>query len=314
MGGKFLEIALSGGFRLGQLERLIAAMEPLSELSEPAPLRLDLGGLAFVSPTALTTLSAILVHRRNHGLLAPGSCYVQPRSWLVERYLARMNFNKLFARDEVAEDFVRRQADGFCPCHPLATEDDKHEIADSLTDTACRALTLGGKARAAVWLAVGEMAQNVLDHADSEVGGFAVAQNGRKRQEFEFAITDAGVGVRASLARNAKYAVLPTDLAAIEKALEPGVTSSPASNSGGGLSLLREAVRENGGTFLVRSGTAAVESGHVERSEDGLTRLHGTAVGIRIRRDRPFRLAGASRATAAASCPGTRALRRSSTI
>lgn len=307
MDGEFLEISLNGGFRLAQLERLIVAMEPLSTLSTPAKLRLDLGGLTFVSPAALTTLSAILVHRRSRGLLAPGSVYNRPRSWLVERYLARMNFHKLFARDEVAEDFVRRQADSFCPCHPLVTEDDKHEIADSLTDTACRALALGPKARAAVWLAIGEMAQNVLDHAASDVGGFAVAQNGRKRQEFEFAITDAGVGVRASLARNAKYAALSDDLAAIEKALEPGVTSSPGSNSGGGLSLLREAVRDNGGTFLVRSGTAAVESGHIERSEDGLTCLHGTAVGIRIRRDRPFRLAHGSVPLSA------RELKRSST-
>jgi hypothetical protein len=174
--GPDLEVVLSGSFQLHQIDRLVAAIEPIAAIEAPVRLRLDLSGLAFVSPTALTTLVALLNDRLKRGLLAKGSAWARPDNFLVDRYLARMNFHSLFAPQHV-EDFKRWPATGFLPCQPILTEGNRDERADELVDVATHALSLDSDAQMQIWFAVRELAQNVLDHAGGGVGGFAMAQS-----------------------------------------------------------------------------------------------------------------------------------------
>jgi hypothetical protein len=284
-----LVLSLRGGFQLHQLDRLLHAVEPLGRLNEPAVTRLDMSGLAFITPAAFTALVALLHDRRANGLLAAGSHWVPPRSPLVERYLSRMNFHRLFTSG-LAEDFIRRPPSGFRPCREIITEKDVEERAGELADAAAAALSLSNNNRVAVMLAVTELAQNVLDHAGPGVIGFAMAQSGKRRREFELAIADTGIGIHASLARNQEFANLSTDLSAIAKALESGVTSRPQANEGEGLSTVRTGIRANGGNFVIRSGTGAVESGAKEHQLSDLPYCRGTVVALRVLRDGPFDL------------------------
>ncbi len=297
-----LDIRLSGPFQLHQLERLVLALGPLAAIQEPHLMRLDMSGVSFVCPTAIATLATVLADRLGRGMLIEGSAYTQPRNWLVAMYLSRMNFNRLFSKDTF-EGFTRREAQTFTPCLWIDPSNEAAETAEPVATAAGSALTLTPVEEITVELAVTEMVQNVLDHAQSPVGGFVVAQGGkRKASVFELAIADPGLGISASLRRIAKYESLDTDLAGIQEALKPGVTSNPeGNNSGVGLSALRNAVRQNGGTLIVRSGTAVVESGRVERSADGLAALQGTLVAVKIRQDAPFPLTLGSRAIGATS-------------
>lgn len=289
-----LEIALRGGFDLGQHERLLDVIGPLLDLDQRRRLELDLSGLARISPAAFATLVAVITGCVQRGLIADGSQYTPPKNKLVSRYLSRMDFNKLLASEAVAEDFTRRDPVGFVPCNRFSRIDQLGELAESLTKAASQAMSPGSIERVAVYLAVLELAQNVLDHSAEDAAehppyGFAMAQLSHRSKEFEVAIADRGVGVPSSLRRNPAYSDVQSDLRAIELALHEGVTSRPdTSHNGVLLSSLERAVRDNGGVFMVRSGSALFESGGKGRRLDGLRHYDGTVTVFRVDTQKPF--------------------------
>jgi anti-sigma regulatory factor (Ser/Thr protein kinase) len=225
------------------------------------------------------------------GVIRPGSVYVPPANRLVARYLDRVDFNKLLTGVHLVDGFERRTPTGFRPIQVFAEEAQLEELSASLTMAATEAMALTGKEKAAVLLAVTEIAQNVVDHAASQVGGFAIAQRAQTRREFEVAVADAGIGIAASLRGNVKYADVLGDAEAIGLALSPGVTSNPGTeNIGVGLAAIRDLLRKNGGTLLVRSGRAAVEDGAAPAVRSDLIGLEGTVVALRMRIGSPFEL------------------------
>ena len=287
-----LHVPLRGGFRIDQLERLIEAITPLSSLTEPVRVAVDLSGLAFIGPASLATLMASLADAIERGLVLPGSAYLPPRNRLVARYLDRMGFSKRLIGADVDRGFARRVPVGFRPAQAFTTQEQLAGLCHSLTMAATEALAIQDTDRLAVLLAVTEIARNVLDHAESAVGGVAVAQRARSRREFEIAVADSGIGIAASLRRNPTYRHLRSDADAITTALGPGVSSNPGDwNSGVGLTAIRSLLWMNGGTLLIRSGSAAVEDGRRSAIRENLTCLRGTVVTIRMRTGKPFDIA-----------------------
>jgi anti-sigma regulatory factor (Ser/Thr protein kinase) len=288
-----LRISLRGGFRIDRLEKVIGEIEKLSRLEEPRRLVLDLGGLVFISPASLAMLLSAVAGAMERGAIAEGSTYLPPTNRLVARYLDRVDFNMLLTGAHLDDGFERRPSAGSRPIQVFTEEADLEELASSLTMAATEAFPLSGKDKVAVLLAISEITQNVIDHAGSAVGGFAIAQRGLKRREFEIAVSDPGVGIAASLRRNAQYQDVHDDAKAITLALSPGVTSNPESleNIGVGLAAIQGLLRENRGTLLVRSGRAAVEDGASARVQPDLVHLRGTLVALRMHAGQPFDLA-----------------------
>lgn len=286
-----LEIQLRGGFRIDRLERLIELLVPVAALQEPTRLTLDLSGVVFVGPAALATLVASVTSAHAEGLISDGSIYVPPNNRLVARYLDRVEFNKLLTGSHVADDFARHPPSGFRPFQTFDCAEDLDDLARSLTMAGTEALAIDEKDQMAVLLAITEITQNVLDHANSSVGGFAIAQRAVSRQEFEVAVADAGIGIPASLRKNPDYQDVADDGQAISLALSPGVTASPdGGNRGVGLSAIRSFLRENGGTLMVRSGTGAVEDGERQVTRRNLPPIGGTVVALRMKIGRPFQM------------------------
>jgi anti-sigma regulatory factor (Ser/Thr protein kinase) len=287
-----LQIALRGGFRIDQLERLIEAVVPLTSLQEPTELTLDLRGLAYLSPASLAALVSSVSEALHRGVVAPGSSYIAPKNQLVALQLDRVGFHRLLMGTDISSASGHHPpADGFRAFQTFNAQEHLDEIAESLTLAATEALNITGKDRTAVLLAVEEIARNVVDHAESPIGGFAIAQRSTSRREFEVAVADGGVGIAASLRRNPSHREVATDSDAIERALMPGVTSNPGSdNQGVGLATIRDMLRENGGTLLVRSGRGAVEDGCHQSAHDDRPAVCGTLVAMRMRIDRPFGL------------------------
>jgi anti-sigma regulatory factor (Ser/Thr protein kinase) len=274
-----------------QLDKVVTALEPLSCLEQPSPVLLDLSGLVFIGPAALATLASVVHDAIQRGVVEAPSRYVPPTNRLVARYLDRVDFNRLLTGTDVGAEFVRRRADGFRPVQHFVSPVEVSTLADSLAMAATEAMAVSGHDRAAVALAIREIGQNVFDHANSRTGGFAIAQRGATRKEFEIAVADSGIGIPASIRANNEYSQVSRDSVAIERALTAGVTGKPGTqNKGLALAAIREFLRENYGTLLVRSGSGAVEDGHRQSVRDDLSKLRGTVVAIRLRIDRPFEL------------------------
>ena len=107
-----------------------------------------------------------------------------------------------------------------------------------------------------------ELMNNVADHSRSDVGGYAMAQYYPQKSKVQFAVADRGVGFLANI--RLTYAEIKSEAEAIRKALEKGVTSTPArmyaqpQNAGYGLYALFKIIELTGGEFLIISNDTIV--------------------------------------------------------
>lgn len=295
--GSEIQLQLSGGYYFHTLTRIIRDLQPLLTLQEPAQITIDMSKLTFMGPAALALTAATLHKVRHHSLPTEGSVIVAPEAPGIFRYLHRMNFLRLVLDDPDLADAnasERHDTMGFRECRRFVSEEECHEVAKELADSAHERVVVDELGSQSLYTCLTELAENVFYHAYAPLGGMAAAQALPKSKEVELAIVDLGVGIRESLSKNPIYhAGASDDLAAIRLALIPTVTATPDRNSGYGLAFTQFLLGLNGGRLLVRSGHGHVQRGAhmVDRMEE--PHLPGTVVGLRIRTDRPFDFASA---------------------
>jgi hypothetical protein len=222
------------------------------------------GSLTFTTPADLCGLRALLDHAARHAATVHVDC---PTSGQVNRYLTRMNFyadlpdNVILSRPVPQVRRMNRKerlvelsriscGDDVEPFIERAWEVTKGHLGSVPLATACAT-------------ALGAATENVLDHARSPIGALVAAQ--RYNDGLELAVVDLGLGIPTTLRREATYAGL-SDLEAVERALDDGVTSTGEGGRGAGLYELVSAVgRAGSSTLVIRSGrahlTASVRSG-----------------------------------------------------
>lgn len=112
-----------------------------------------------------------------------------------------------------------------------------------------------------VYTCLTEGANNVVEHACSPVGGFAMVQGrhfeafGRRHHYIEIAVGDPGIGIAKSLG-------LLSDQEAIVKAMEEGVTSTAEPTRGAGLYWIEDAASKGlARVVMVHSGQGSVLRG-----------------------------------------------------
>ena len=105
--------------------------------------------------------------------------------------------------------------------------------------------------------AMGEIADNVLEHSESASTGFVVFAGGPR--SFEFAVADDGIGALASLRSNPEYAYLADEGDALQCALTDGESRfGKAAQRGTGFSTLFKSLVNMNATLRFRSGDHAL--------------------------------------------------------
>lgn len=100
---------------------------------------------------------------------------------------------------------------------------------------------------------VNEITDNVLNHAQSTIGGLVqVSTFQRMRKRVEYIVADAGVGVPATL--RATHPSLTSDAAALEQAIREGVTRDKDVGQGNGLFGSYQVCSHSNGFFQIESG------------------------------------------------------------
>lgn len=123
---------------------------------------------------------------------------------------------------------------------------------DEVVDLVTRTMPWPDAAVKRLQITLAELAQNVVDHARSSVGGLLSARAFKNEREVRFVVADRGVGFREALLRNNIASSDDTD--AIRRALNCGVTSrSSTHNMGQGLKTLVGIVQKNEGRLLLVS-------------------------------------------------------------
>lgn len=159
-----------------------------------------------------------------------------------------------------------------------ATADDQFRAVDRSMDVILKNLNGLDRSRlkALEW-SLNEITDNVLNHADSPIGGIVQVMTFPKKQLVEFYVCDSGVSIPRSL-RQAKPQIA-TDSVALRQAIEEGVTRNSQTNQGNGLFGTFKCCQVSGGEFYVLSGNVSLSHrpGEINTSTNSIP-FHGTFV------------------------------------
>ena len=208
-----------------------------------------------------------------------------PQDDNVRNYLARMNFQVIAGLPNVRADGVLPRVlrqDHSDSLLALQRFDDTFgaEAVANLIYTRLRQ-QVSGDLLEQLHESVGELGNNVEEHAASPAGGFMAAQTYRRNQQEEYlivAVGDAGIGLRASLERRHPRS---TDSEAIELAIQKDVTGTDQVGRGQGLYYFTDFARSFGWASI-QSGTARRIVGRREYVEN-FNHFQGTLIGMRLR-------------------------------
>ena len=247
----------------GNLSTRDASRDPRQTLFKEPRVEVDMRGCNFIRPAALLWCAVypLLAVRRGSDctLLVPenvGTCL----------YLKAAGLFQLLQETGVSVDdrgvSDREVPQLILPLARFCTEADVERVANQALD----ALSKAGMGSANLYPLISEifaeLALNAVQHAESEVGAFGLiqfyeSQNGRR---FVCAVADGGIGIRRSLEKNpALRDRVPYDWAAIEVAIQEGVSGTGSKTRGIGLYGVAEDMRKEGRQLIIHSGIGMLQ-------------------------------------------------------
>lgn len=159
-----------------------------------------------------------------------------------------------------------------------STADDQFSAVNRSMDVILK--SVGGLDRSrltALEWSLNEITDNVLNHADSPIGGIVQVVTFPKKQVVEFYVCDAGMGIAKSLRQGRPQ--ITDDVSALREAIEEGVTRNSETNQGNGLFGTFKCCEVSGGEFSVLSGYVGLHHrpGELRTSKNAIP-LKGTFV------------------------------------
>jgi anti-sigma regulatory factor (Ser/Thr protein kinase) len=137
--------------------------------------------------------------------------------------------------------------------------------------------------------AINEIADNVINHSESSVGGFIQLTNHSQRKQIEVVVADSGIGIPTTIrSAHPEY----SDSEALDSAIREGVTRDPQIGQGNGLFGTWEITKKSLGMFKLQSGWANLDSDEQVglRISKRVTPIKGCVVSFRIGYDQAINL------------------------
>lgn len=128
------------------------------------------------------------------------------------------------------------------------------KIINDFMDVVLRNMKIPKDIVSALEWSVYELCDNVINHSQSQIGGFVQLVTFSKNDIITFAISDAGIGILNSLKEG--ISTLETDSQAIGEAIKAGVTRNKQAGQGNGLAGSLRITTMTGGSFDIISGNA----------------------------------------------------------
>lgn len=246
-------IYVEGDFGETDLQVTIAAIHNTLKTDQYRLISLDFSGVTKVVAPDIVPLCA---HMRQllHGgldtfLTLPG-----------EAKLARLFKNAGWAHliDPIQFPDAGRPRGNHSPALIYKTPDEQYAAVSRTID-----IILGsskglnrGNLSALEW-AINEITDNVLNHADSEIGGILQVTTRREGTVVEVVVCDVGSGIPRTL--RSAHREISTDLDALKHAIQEGVTRNSKTNQGNGLFGSSRIAELSGGQFRIHSGYATLK-------------------------------------------------------
>lgn len=205
-----------------------------------------------------------------------------------DTYLQRINFFKELEL-EYNECFSRHESSGKFVEISHMTEDTSNETVTRIMKIIEAKMPLSENLIQCLNYCFWEAIDNIHEHAESQIGGYAVAQYYPSNKEIEIVIADTGRGIFNSLRENPDYASF-TEKDAIECCVKQGYTRGNAGR-GNGLFHTTRFIQENQGMFCLYSGHYALYIGSRGQKTLELPYWQGTMIHMKLRADVAVNLA-----------------------
>lgn len=204
-----------------------------------------------------------------------------PRDPRMRRLFLNTNWAHLIDTRSYAESRFRGYT--HAPAIKFGNGKEQHVAVNKVLDILLAAISHFKRddIRAIEWV-INEVTDNVINHAQSNTGGLIQVSNFRQREQIEFVVSDAGVGIPATLRPG--HPEIQSDSEALDKAIREGVTRDKSVGQGNGLYGSWRVSQQSGGEIKILSGYASLISS--ERHGLKINKLdipmNGTVVASRI--------------------------------
>lgn len=266
-------IRVSGRFGMVEYRRMLAAVHNAVAKRGYEDLVLDFTNLAAAYLGPMLALCSEVAWRREQGvdfhLRLP-----------TKQNLKRLFVNAGWAYHLDPEQHQDSTYTGYVhvPLIQFASPNEQQTAVNRMVDAILAAQTeLSRSDLAAIEWAANEITDNVMNHADTALGGYVQLTNQKARGRVEFAVADHGVGIRATLQNG--HPDLRSDAEALDLAVREGVTRDRKVGQGNGLFGTFEVAQVGTGYLHVHSGVAGLNYGFDElHTKSEPIPLNGTLV------------------------------------
>ena len=184
--------------------------------------------------------------------------YVSPADTRLSRLFSNANWAHFLDPFNHECNFGRRLNN--LPVVKFVDGDAQHDAVNRAMEILMETIKVADRKqlKALEW-ALNEITDNVLNHAESPIGGFVQIQSFPLRKRVSFNVVDAGLGIPQTL----RHALpkLTSDAEALDRAIREGVTRDKISNQGNGLFGTFKCCEVSRGQFYIRSNSAVLEYG-----------------------------------------------------
>ena len=243
-------VSVAGGFTATNYRQLLSMLHRAITKRGLADLVLDFSECAAAFPGAMLALCSEVSRRRVTGV--DFDLRLPTNEWL-----GRMFLNSNWAHHIQPERYPESGYRGYVrvPMTQFEMPGQQHSLVDQMVNAILCSLTeLSRGDLGAIEWALNEITDNVLNHADSPIGGLAQLVNYKKSGRVEFVVADPGIGIPHSLRRG--HPELRWDSEALDQAIREGVTGDSSLGQGNGLFGTLELCQVGSGYLHVHSSYA----------------------------------------------------------
>ena len=222
-------VSVAGGLTARDFRQLLAVLHRTIAKRGFEDVVLDFTGCTSVFPGPMLALCAEVSRRRVAGV--DFDLHLPSYSWLE-----RMFVNSNWARHIQPERYPESKFRGYTrvPMTQFETPSQQQALVDRMVDAIlCSQTELSRSDLGAIEWTLNEITDNVMNHADSPIGGLAQLVNYKQSGRVEFVVADPGIGIPRSLRRG--HPDLRWDPEALDQAIREGITGNSSLGQGNGL-------------------------------------------------------------------------------
>lgn len=216
-------IELYGDLRLSGLDGIVSALHQIGILARYPDITFDMSNVSSVLPSVMPPLAAYLRYLTQQHKIE--YTFVQSRNQTVATKIRDLGLAHYIDFRKFEKPRMKSSTPAIMQFYNM---EDCIATTEKIINNTLRTIDLSRNHLAALEWAVTEITDNVLNHSQSPVGGFAIYHRIPRTNIIEFTVADCGVGIARTLK-------LKDDREAVELAIQEGVTRNKQTNQGNGL-------------------------------------------------------------------------------